>query len=61
MRPTIMNYHEYIGSREWRDSVRFAERESAGFRCRIGKSGGEGVTIEAHHRTVRPSSKTSRP
>lgn len=47
-----MNYTNFIGSHEWRqDSVRLAELESAGFRCRICNSGGEGVTIGAHHRT----------
>jgi 5-methylcytosine-specific restriction endonuclease McrA len=47
-----MNYHEYISSREWREQpVRLAELESAGFRCRICNSGGEGIIIEAHHRT----------
>jgi 5-methylcytosine-specific restriction endonuclease McrA len=47
-----MDYHEYISSRDWRqNSVRLTELESAGFRCRICNGGGEGVTIEAHHRT----------
>jgi 5-methylcytosine-specific restriction endonuclease McrA len=47
-----MTYHEYISSREWREQpARLAELESAGFRCRICNSGGDGVTIEAHHRT----------
>jgi hypothetical protein len=47
-----MTYHEYITSREWREHpVRVAELEAAGFRCRLCNDGGEGVTIEAHHRT----------
>jgi hypothetical protein len=47
-----MNYQHYISSREGpANSVRLAELESAGFRCPICNSGGEGVTIEAHHHT----------
>jgi hypothetical protein len=47
-----MNYREYIVSREWREHpVRVAELEAAGFRCRLCNDGGDGVTIEAHHRT----------
>lgn len=47
-----MTYHEYISSREWREHpVRVAELEAAGFRCRLCNDGGEGITIEVHHRT----------
>jgi hypothetical protein len=47
-----MNYRKYITSPKWREHpVRVAELEAAGFRCRLCNAGGEGVTIEAHHRT----------
>jgi hypothetical protein len=47
-----MKYSEYISSSEWREHpVRIAELEAAGFRCRLCNDGGDGVTIEAHHRT----------
>jgi hypothetical protein len=47
-----MTYHQYIRSREWREHpVRLAELQAAGFRCRLCNEGGDGVTIEAHHRT----------
>ena len=47
-----MKYEDYINSREWREHpVRLAELAAAGFRCRLCNSGGEGVIIEAHHRT----------
>jgi 5-methylcytosine-specific restriction endonuclease McrA len=47
-----MNYDDYISSHERREHpARLAELEAAGFRCRLCNSGGEGVTIEVHHRT----------
>ena len=47
-----MNYHEYLGSGEWREHpVRLAELEASGFRCRLCNDGGGNTAIEAHHRT----------
>jgi hypothetical protein len=47
-----MTYREYLASRQWREHpVRVAELEAAGFRCRLCNAGGDGVIIEAHHRT----------
>jgi 5-methylcytosine-specific restriction endonuclease McrA len=47
-----MTYREYLASRQWREQpVRVAELEAAGFRCRLCNAGGDGVIIEAHHRT----------
>jgi 5-methylcytosine-specific restriction endonuclease McrA len=47
-----MDYHTYIGSREWRDHpVRLAELRDAGHRCRLCNDRGEGTVIEVHHRT----------
>lgn len=47
-----MNYQDYISSREWREhSVRLAELEASGFRCRLCNAGGEDILLEVHHRT----------
>lgn len=47
-----MNYHEYIASREWRQSpARLAELEASGFRCRLCNHDGSESSLEVHHRT----------